>query len=346
MIQRGTLGWGVVGIGGIVRGTIAPAMLAEATCDLVAGVSRDRARAEHFAAEFGARRAYTDYAMMLDDPEVDAVYIATPNALHAGQVVAAAGAGKHVLCDKPLAINVPDAAQAVQACADAGVKLGITFHNRFLPWVRDVSRMIGGGVIGDVQVVHIEVGSGTRHYDNWRSDPAMAGLGSVHNVGAHPLDGLRLILHAEPLEVTAMFDRSAGSNTVEMLGLMLIRFDNGVLVYVNCNETIAHPRNDITIYGSAGRIVGTGFTRSRESGDLHVLTDAGETTMHYPAVAAHRALVAAFTDAVLRDEEPSPSGVDGLRSAQLCEAIGRSVDERRVVEVDYDAGAPGSERRA
>jgi len=331
----GPLGWGVIGIGDIVQSTIAPAMVAEPECNLVAAVSREQDRAHAFAARFGARYSYTRYREMLDNPEVEAVYIATPNALHADQVISAARAGKHVLCDKPLALDVAAATQAVEACAEAGVKLGVTLHNRHLPWVQDVARMIGDGLIGDVQVVQLEVSSGPRHYDNWRADPEMAGLGSVHNVGVHGLDFLRVILHSEPVEVMAMFDEPPGSDSVEMLGLILLRFGNGALVHCNCNQTVLNPMNDIKIFGSGGRIVGTRLTRSRDDGDLAVLTEAGETNTHYPATEAHRAAVAAFTGSVLRNEEPNPSGLDGLRSVQLCDAIARSAQERRLVEVDY-----------
>ncbi len=329
------LGWGVIGIGNIVQGTIAPAMVAEPECDLVAAVSRDQGRADDFAAKFGARYAYTDYEEMLANPEVEAVFIATPNAQHAGQVVAAARAGRQVLCDKPLAINVPDAAGALRACNQAGVKLGVNFHYRHLPWVQDVTRMIGEGLIGEVKVVHLEVGSGTRNYDNWRADPEMAGLGSVHNVGVHGLDLLRVILDSEPIEVMAMFDHAPGSGSVEMLALVTLRFENGALVYANLNETIANPQNDIAVYGSQGRIVGTAFTRSRSDGELAVLTDDGETVTDYRAPDAHRLSVAAFTHAVLGGSQPNASGLDGLRSAQVCEAIGRSATERRFVEVEY-----------
>jgi len=329
------LGWGVIGIGNIVQGTIAPAMVAEPECDLVAAVSRDQGRANDFAAKFGASYAYTDYEEMLANPEVEAVFIATPNAQHAEQVVTAAQARKHVLCDKPLAIDVAGAERALRACRDAGVKLGVNFHYRHLPWVHDVTRMIGEGVIGEVKVVHLEVGSGTRNYDNWRADPQMAGLGSVHNVGIHGLDFLRVILDSEPIEVMAMFDHAPGSGSVEMLALVMLRFENGAIVYSNLNETIANPQNDIAIYGSEGRIVGTAFTRSRSDGDLAVLTKDGETVTGYPAPEAHRRSVAAFTHAVLRSSQPNASGLDGLRSAQLCEAISRSAKERRLVEVEY-----------
>jgi len=330
-----SLGWGIIGIGNIVKGTIAPAMVGESSCELVAAVSRDNARAKDFATAFGARYAYTDYEEMLANPAVDAVFIATPNGLHADQVVAAALAGKHVLCDKPLAINVPDAFRAVEACQQAGVKLGVNFHNRHLQWVADVSGLIGDGTIGTVQVVELEVSSGVRTWDNWRADRGMAGLGSIHNVGVHGLDFLRVILRAEPVEVMAMFDRPATSDVVESLGLVLIRFDNGTLAYCNFNESVANPVNELRIFGSTGRMIGRGFTRSRIDGDLTILTGSSERRTDYPAPDAHRLSVVAFTVAVLSGEEPNASGLDGLRSAQLCDAIERSVNERRLVEVDY-----------
>jgi 1,5-anhydro-D-fructose reductase (1,5-anhydro-D-mannitol-forming) len=328
-----TLGWGVIGLGNIVNSTIAPAMLAEPSCDLVAGVSRDQGRADAFAAKFGARFAYDDYDRMLANPEVEAVFIATPNSLHAQEVVAAARAGKHVLCDKPMATNVPDALLEIEECRRAGVKFGINFHNRHLDWVRDVKEMLTGGVVGEVEAVEVEVGSGTRRYDNWRTDPEMAGLGSIYSVGVHVLDFLRLILASEAVEVAAMFDQEPGGGAVERLGMVLIRFANGTMAYANCNERLAYPRNDVVFFGSKGRIAGFGLTRARVDGQLTVLTEEGETTTSYPAPEAHQRAVAAFSKAVLSDETPNASDIDGLRSMQLCDAIARSVAERRVVQV-------------
>jgi 1,5-anhydro-D-fructose reductase (1,5-anhydro-D-mannitol-forming) len=329
------LGWGVIGIGDIVQSTIAPAMVTEPDMDLVAAVSRDQGRADEFAARFGARFAYTSYDQMLANPEVEAVFIATPNNQHAEQVIAAAQAGKHILCEKPLAIKVDDAARAVAECKKAGVSLGVNFHNRYLPWVNDTKGLIAEGTIGDVEVVQVEVSSGPRHYDNWRTEPDVAGLGSLYNVGVHLLDFLGVILDSLPVEVCAMFDHDPGSGKVERLALILLRFGNGTMAYANCNERIHSPQNNIAIFGSKGRIVGTRFTRSRNDGVLEVLTEERETVISYPAPRAHQLCLAAYTLAVLSGREPNPSGMDGLRSMQLCEAIATSVRERRVVEVDY-----------
>jgi predicted dehydrogenase len=232
-----------------------------------------------------------------------------------------------------MATNVPDALLEIEECRRAGVKFGINFHNRHLDWVRDVKEMLAGGVIGEVEAVEVEVGSGTRRYDNWRTDPEMAGLGSIYSVGVHVLDFLRLILASEAVEVAAMFDQEPGGGAVERLGMVLIRFANGTMAYANCNERLAYPRNDVVFFGSKGRIAGFGLTRARVDGQLTVLTEEGETTTSYPAPEAHQRAVAAFSKAVLSDETPNASDIDGLRSMQLCDAIARSVAERRVVQV-------------
>lgn len=327
------LGWGVIGIGNIMQGTIAPAMVAEPECDLVAAVSRDQSRADQFAEKFGARFAYTSYDQMLANPEVEAVFIATPNNQHADQVIDAAQAGKHVLCDKPLAIDVEHAIRAVNECERAGVKLGINFQSRYLPWVRDTKRIIADSTIGTVEVMQVEISSGPRHYANWRADPEIAGLGSVFNVGVHALDFVEVLVGSSPIEVAAMFDHDLRSQRVETQALILIRFANGTLAYVNCNERTHSPQNDIAIYGTKGRILGKNFTRSRSDGELRVMTEDGESVTPYPAPQAHRLCLAAYTRAVLTGREPDPSGIDGLRSMRLCDAIATSVRERRIVEV-------------
>ncbi|MGI9605063.1 MAG: Gfo/Idh/MocA family protein, partial [Acidimicrobiales bacterium] len=243
-------------------------------------------------------------------------------------------AGKHVFCDKPLATSVAEAQAVVEACDDAEVTLGLNFHYRHLHWVEEVRRIIANGELGDIETIEIDVGSGTRNYTNWRADPAMAGIGSVYNVGVHMLDVLTVILGAEAVEVSAMFDRSPSSGNVEMQALVLIRFDDDTLVYANCNERTAYPRNTITVHGSEGRLIGDNMTRSREEGTLHLLTSDTHTSTTFTPAGAHQLCVSDFTQAVLAGDEPRANGTDGMRSMRLCDAIARSVGERRHVLVE------------
>ena len=327
------LRFGVIGLGRIVETIMAPAMVAEPGIKLVAATSRNQRRADAFAGKFGARYAYTDYAQMLANPEVEAVFIATPNALHCEQVVAAAQAGKHVLCDKPMALSAAEGRDEVEACAKSGVKLGINFDNRHLPWVRDTKQLIADGVIGDVTTIQVEVSAFVTPPKDWRLDPAMAGLGTLYNQGVHTLDFLSFILDSLPVEVGAIFDNERGRYPVETEAMVLLRYANGAKAYMNCNQSNPYPQNDIAIYGTKGRITGTSVTRSGTDGEIRVLTESGEAVTPYPSPSAHRRCIAAFAKAVLDGETPNASGEDGLHSMELTDAIAVSVAERTFVKL-------------
>jgi 1,5-anhydro-D-fructose reductase (1,5-anhydro-D-mannitol-forming) len=232
------LGWGIIGTGGIANNAIAPAIneLKDAG-HLVAAVSRDRERADAFAARHAARRGYTDYGDLLRDREVDVVYIGTPNGLHAEQAIAAARAGKHVLCDKPLALTVTDARRVVDEFARARLKLGIVFQTRYHTAFLEAKRLLDQGAIGDVLVVQVEVSSGATTLRSWRADPALAGLGSINNIAVHPYDLLRYLLGSEPTEAMAMTDVGRTAE-LERLVLALLRFRSGALAYVNANQKV------------------------------------------------------------------------------------------------------------
>jgi 1,5-anhydro-D-fructose reductase (1,5-anhydro-D-mannitol-forming) len=292
-------------------------------------VSREQSRADAFAARFGARRAYTRYEDMLRDPDVNVVAIHTPNALHAEQAIAAAGAGKHVFCDKPLATNLADAERVLAACAKAGVKLGLNFHSRFMPSFIETRRIIAAGEIGDVRLIQMEASPGVLpggRQATWRVDSALAGLGTTFSIGVHAYDILRYLLGSEVESVSAFFDTPRG--IMEEINLSTLRFTNGVLAHVNVNEKAPFPHNDYVIHGSKGRITGRGLTRSRSAGELEVRSAEGiDRRTEYPAVNAHAASVAAFGRALAEGCDAMPSGIDGLMSVQLTDAMARSAWE-------------------
>jgi len=329
------LGWGIIGTGGFAGSATAPAINALGNeGSLVAVVSRDRERAGAFAKQHGAKRAYTDYAELLRDPDVHIVYISTPNALHAEQAIAAARAGRHALCEKPLTLSAADARQVVDAFEAAGLKLGTHFQTRHHTAFVETKRLLEQRAIGDVILVQIEVGSGAGTLRSWRADPQLAGLGAINNMAVHPFDLVRYLLGSEVREVMAMTEVGRSAE-LERMVLALLRFQNGAMAYVNANQRIAHFQPDIDIYGTAGRIVGIDCTRPFREGELRVLTQAGEQVTKYSSKDAVVRSVRAFNDAVRDDREPNPSGLDGLRSVQLTEAVIRSAREGRLVEVAY-----------
>jgi 1,5-anhydro-D-fructose reductase (1,5-anhydro-D-mannitol-forming) len=329
-VETQALGWGIVGLGRIAGSQIAPAISASPGSTLVSVVSRDQGRAEEFARAHGAASALDDYPKMLGDPRVQAVYIATPNALHAEQVIAAARAGKHVLCDKPLALTVAGARTCVEECRSAGVRLGITFQTRFHDGLAEAARLVSSGEIGKVVVAEVTMSAGRNLPGGWRTDPELAGLGTINNIGVHAFDVLRYLLGSEVSEVAALADAEPGYR-VDTTALVLLRFRSGALAYVNANQSVPHSRDDIVLYGSEGRVLGRNLSRPERVGELVVTTQAGEREFPGSTTDAYRRVIEAFADAVAHQRDPSPSGEDGLRSVELTTAIAESVRDHRVV---------------
>ena len=330
-----TNGWGLIGTGRIADDRILPGINAVAGNKLIGIVSRDQARAEAFAKKFGALNAYTNYDDLLRNPDVTVVAIETPSAMHAEHAIAAARAGKHVFCDKPMATNTADAERILKECEKCGVKLGVNFHNRFMPCFVETRRVVESGEIGEVLMIQLEASAGPSPVStaqSWRIVPAMAGLGTTMSIGVHVYDILRFIMSSEVTAVTSFFDTPRG--VMEKANMSVLRFANGVTAQVNVNERTPNPYNDFVIYGTKGRITGRGLTRSRVSGELQVSIGGGEVRRaEFPAVNAHGRSVAAFSQALLDGRDPSPSGLDGLRSVQLTDAMARSAWDGRHVNL-------------
>lgn len=324
------LGWGIVSTGRAADALVGPAINAEANSRISAVYSRDGDRAQAFADKHGADHAYTSYAEMLDDPGVAVVYIASPNALHAEQAIAAARAGKHVYCEKPLALNAEDGQRVTAACREAGVRLGVNFQTRHYAANQEAYRLIREGAIGDILVMQIESCAAGNPLRGWRTDPELSGMGAVNNIAVHPLDLARFFAGSEVAEVVAMTNAGRTSE-LETIALLTIRFENGALAYVNGSQATPKPRADMEIYGSSGRISGRNTTRPFQDGELLVLTGAEEASFPYNTRDGFQRAIAAFNEAVLTGAEPSPSGEDGLRSVQLVEAITRSARTGAVV---------------
>jgi 1,5-anhydro-D-fructose reductase (1,5-anhydro-D-mannitol-forming) len=245
-------------------------------------------------------------------------------------VVAAAEAGKHVLSDKPLATTVADAERAVAACEAAGVRLGVTFQTRNHEGMRDVRDLLAEGGIGSVRLVQVELGTGRKLPQNWRTDPGLAGVGVMHNLGVHAYDLLRFLLGSEVVEATAVVDVEPGFS-VDTLALALLRFDNGALAYVNANQSVPNPRQDLSVHGTEGAVFGRDVTRPNLTGSISVIGRDGSSERTVSSAGAFVTTIGNFADAVLEGREPSPSGLDGLRSAELIDALTRSARERRSV---------------
>src|SRR6266851_4797038 len=186
------LAWGLIGCGDIARRRVAPALRDLDDCDLVA-VSRARGElAESFAREFGARTWCSAWQELLVDAEIDAVYLATPVHLHSTQAIAAAEAGKHVLCEKPMAMDVGECDRMIAACRANNVKLGVAYYRHFYPVVARVKNIIATGEIGEAVLVQINAfewfNPQPDHPRYWLMQKSRAGGGPMFDFGCHRLE--------------------------------------------------------------------------------------------------------------------------------------------------------------
>jgi predicted dehydrogenase len=229
-----TLGWGVIATGRIAR-TFATALKATTSGQLVAVASRALDRAQTFAAEFGATRAYGDYAALLRDPEVDAVYVATPHTSHVEWTIQALCAKKRVLCEKPLGMNREEVTAACQAARQHGVLLMEAFMYRSHPQTARLVELLRSGVIGEVRTIEASFGFAAPFDPRSRLyDPALGG-GAILDVGCYPMSFARLIAavalgvsSVEPEVVTGAGVRN-GQTGVDELASATLRFSGGII---------------------------------------------------------------------------------------------------------------------
>ncbi|HEX2277933.1 MAG: Gfo/Idh/MocA family oxidoreductase [Candidatus Tectomicrobia bacterium] len=340
------LGWAIISTGLHVDSKIAPAINATPDAELVATCSREQERADACARKHGAKAAYSDLGALLRDSRVDAVFIASPNALHAQHALQAARAGKHVFCEKPMTTTLDDAVAMVRTCRDRGVKLGVGYHLRQHPGVREARRLIAEGVLGSVALAQGQWGFGVRGQDRppprtglrqWWDDPELIGHAStMMGTGVHVIDTLRFVLDQEVTEVAAVSDGQTPQQPLEQLVAMSLRFDRGAIATVCCGRRLPDSRNDLVIYGSLGRLVGSDALWEGRQGTFEVVSETVNTTETYP----HQPL-ANFIDelddfrrAIRDDREPAASGFDGLRVVQVTLAMIASAREQRTVRIE------------
>ncbi len=245
------LRWGVLGAANIAIKAVIPAIRdSSERGEVVAIASRERARADAVAAELGIPRAHGSYEALLADPDVDAVYNPLPNHLHASWTMRAADAGKHVLCEKPLACDAAEAGQLVAHCATAGVALQEAFMYRFHPqWVR-VRELVAGRAIGEPVAIHTWFSYYNRDPDNVRN-VAEYGGGGLMDIGCYAINLSRMLYQAEPDEVGGALTRDPQFG-VDVVTSAWMRFGDRHATFT-CS-TQAEPFQRVVVLGTRGRI--------------------------------------------------------------------------------------------
>lgn len=242
--------WGILGTAKIGREHVIPAIQQEARSEVIAIASRNLETANQVAAEMGIYRAYGSYGQLLHDDEIDAVYIPLPNHMHMKWSIAAAEAGKHVLCEKPIALNVAEAEAMADAAADAGVVLREAFMYRFHPTWLAVRRLIDEGVIGRVTAIDSWFSYFNDDPDNIRNVLEYGG-GALMDIGCYNIHLSRMLMGGEPTAIKASVQRDPVSG-VDVYTAGILEFDDRVSSFA-CAIRV-EPDQRVEIYGSEGRI--------------------------------------------------------------------------------------------
>ena len=348
MSAEDRVAWGVIGSGGIaLRRTIPEGIVPAANARLVAVYDVNQEINRQAAERFGARAAANLDELLAAD--VEAVYVATPVHAHREQVLACARARKHVLCEKPLGLNVAEAEEMVAACRQAGVLLGTALMMRFHSRHRAALELIRRGRLGQPVYARAQLSCWYPPIEGaWRQDPALGGGGALMDMGGHCLDLLEMFF-GPMRRLVCLTARAVHGYAVEDGATVLVEFANGAVGTVDTFFSIPDEasENVLELYGSLGAILARG-TIGQGSGGFMVARLRGEQA-GYDAQQAraaaggieiapepvnlYRAEIEEFSRAVREGRPPAVSGEDGLRNQRLLAACYESARTGKMVEV-------------
>lgn len=326
--NESAVGWGVIGLGGVVMQQIAPAIVGTSHSRMVgcAGSTPEKTRA--FARQFGVKNCYASIEELAAADDVEAIFIATPNADHHRMVLAAARAGKHVLCEKPLALSVEHGREMVEACRAAGVIFRVAFQIRLEEILGRVRDIIRSGALGELRSVMFERIAPLRQHGAWRDDPRQGGV--LFDVAVHLFDQVEWLTNLKIRELSAYShpDRRLGraDDTVAILGML----GADCHVVVRASREIAYAGNDLRVQGTKGMLE-TSALRWETEHVLTVKTGPDAVEERFAATANYEREIAAFAREVRGGPGVLASGEDGVRGIELASAVLESIQTRRSI---------------
>jgi predicted dehydrogenase len=357
---------GLIGAGAIMRLSHAPVIRQSGCAELVAVYDADPARAAALTAEHGGR-VERELQALCEAPDVDAVVVATPNRHHPEGVLAAAAAGKHVLCEKPLAIDVASAQRMVQACEQAGVLLQVGFNQRFWEQVRIARTLIEEGVIGEVigfRSIYAERHDAYPAATRYRYDLAQSGGATIIDLTIHRIDLARHLL-GEVTGICAELTHSTIPDPVDDNVWLLARFASGARGCLSSDRYSPAIGDGTDIYGTEGTIhLATETLNPFHAAPLAVYTERKPADLpavlreaHYPEAwwksfeggwltvkpprrNPYVAQLAAFCRSIRRREPALVSGMDGLKAQEVIQAAYLSVRDRGWIDLPLPHDAP------
>lgn len=346
-----TIRWGVIGCGRVANGRTIPEGIMVAENAQLVGVSDLRIeRAQATGDRFGAK-AYRNPEELLSDPAIDVVYIAVPPGFHAELTIMAARHGKHVLCEKPIALNARQGEEMVRVCREQNVILGIGYMMRYHAGHQKMHDLIQNGAIGRPVAAHVRYSvwsppvASDREFGAWIHDPKIAGGGPMMDMGVHTIDLLSMLV-GRIREVSSFCDTLVHDYEVEDTSTVLFKFDNGAQGVMECYMSVPNFRGRrlVEVYGSEGMLVAENTIYQSPIGHLWYykctpdrIVDAEPEEIEYTPVNMYWSEIRLFSEAVESGGSYQISGEEGLYVQRVVDAVYRSSAERRVIILDSEA---------
>lgn len=322
--------WGVVGLGWVATDFVVPGIIRSPGSRLVACLGSSIEKTRAFAERFKVAHAHESLGALLANPEVDAVYIALPNAMHHAAVLQTARAGKHILCEKPFAMTTVHAREMVQACRDAGVVLRIAHQIRLDAAVVRAREIVHSGRLGRLTEISLERASALGGRVSWRQDFAQSGV--MYDVGVHLLDLIQYVSGQRFVEVAAFTHPDRRDHKPDDTMTVLGRLEGDCHALAKATREVASAENNLVIEGELATLITSPLRFAKE----HVITvrDAkGSSEERFAASPAYDLQVQAFETDVRGGRSLLPDGEDSLYTVAVTNAVLQAINERRIVTV-------------
>ncbi|PAE37230.1 Gfo/Idh/MocA family protein [Bacillus sp. 7884-1] len=324
--------WGILSTAKIAQKSLIPAF-ERANNAVVTGIASSSGKAEEAAAQFNIAKTYSSYEAMLQDPDIDAVYIPLPNHLHKKWTLEAAKHGKHILCEKPASLTAEETKEMVDFCRESNVKFMEAFMYQFHPQHERVREIIKSGEIGEVKYMRASFSFFLAQPEgNVRMDSEKGG-GSLYDVGCYAIHSIRNILGAEPVEVDVHANIDSDYQ-VDTSAFGYMKMENGVHAHFDCSFDMVF-RAEYEVIGTEGQIkVPRAFRPDNHGGEGLVIVQIGEETREEKIVAdIYREEVEHISQVILENGEPSYSGENAIQNMRVIEACYQSIHTGNIIKL-------------
>lgn len=324
--------WGVISTANIAQQQLIPAIGRASNAELVAISSRG-SQVHAVASKLGVSKAYESYEELLNDPDIEAVYIPLPNHLHKEWVFKAAKQGKHVLCEKPVSLTAQEAEEMVEICRENNVKFMEAFMYQLHPQHKRVKEIMSSGEIGDIKLIKSSHSFYMQSRENkFRMDKTMGG-GSLYDVGCYSIHAIRYLLDTEPISVqcSAELDPETG---VDMSAFGYLNMGGGVRAMFDCSFDMTE-RNEYEIIGTKGTIkVPFAFRPDNNGGVGKIITQVADMVREENIYGdLYRLEVEHFSDAIKGNSDLEVTGISTINNMRVIEACYQSIQSGELVEM-------------